>query len=125
MGDTAVQESNLESHARAELGRIGEEPGIIDWYLDVVRAFSSAGHSGGSAMVSIAVLERLLRFEPLSDLTDDPDEWIDRTEISGTPMWQNRRDGRAMSHDGGQTYYLVNEMTGSMETTPLHQSAKA
>jgi hypothetical protein len=112
-------DSNLVAHARRELERIGEEPGTIDWYLDVVRAFASYGHSGGSAMVTISVLERLLRFQPLSGLTDDPVEWIDRSEVSGTPWWQNVRDPRAMSHDGGETYWLVD----SDDTTAVHRSA--
>jgi hypothetical protein len=111
-------ESNLVIHARRELERIGEETYAVDWYLSVVRAFAAFGHSGGSAMVTICVLERLLRYQPLSALTDDPDEWIDRSEISGTPWWQNARDSRAMSHDGGKTYWLVD----SDDTTLVHHS---
>jgi poly(3-hydroxyalkanoate) synthetase len=111
-------ESNLVTHARRELERIGEELYAVDWFLSVIRAFAAFGHSGGSAMVTIPVLERLLRYQPLSSLTDDPDEWIDRSEIMDEPWWQNVRDPLAMSHDGGKTYWLVD----SDDTTLMHHS---
>jgi len=123
----AEPESNLFAHARYELERIGEEPFTVEWYLSVVRAFAAFGHTGTSAAVTLSVLERLLRFEPLTELTDDPAEWIDRSHVTLQPWWQNARDGRAMSHDGGKTYWLVNERdaAGSMETTPIHQSQES
>jgi len=119
--------SNLVSHARRELERIGEEPDTIDWYLSVVRAFTAFGHSGGSASVMLPVLERLLRFKPLSELTDDPAEWTDRSEISRMPWWQNTRDSRAMSHDGGKTYWMVHEAdaAGGSDAAPVHRSTPA
>lgn len=117
-------ESNLVSHARHELERLGEEGYVIDWYLTVVRAFASIDHSGGSAAAALPVLERLLRYEPLTDLTDDPAEWIDRGEVNGMPWWQNTRDSRAMSHDGGKTYWMVHEAdaAGWSDAVPVHQS---
>lgn len=119
---------SLVDHARRELERIGEEPETIDWYCRVIAEFASAGHSGGSAMVTIPVLHELLQFKALSPLTDDPDEWVDRTEISGgVPIWQNVRDSTAFSEDGGKTYWLLSERdaAGSMEATPLHTSEPA
>lgn len=122
---TKVPESGLVAHARRELERIGEEDYVIDWYLSVVRAFTGFGHSGGSASVMLSVLERLLRYEPLTELTDDPVEWIDRSEMSGMPWWQNARDSRAMSHDGGRTYWMTHEAdaAGGSDAAPVHQSA--
>ncbi len=116
---------SLIEHARRELERIGEEPDVIDWYCRVVAEFASAGHSGGSAMVAIPVLHELLQYRALGPLTDDPAEWMDRTEESGGhPMWQNRRDSTAFSDDGGKTYWLLAERdaAGSEEVTPLHRS---
>ena len=123
----ADPESNLVTHARRELERIAEEPFIIERYLSVVRAFAACGHSGTSAAVMTAVLERLLRYEPLSELTDDPAEWLDVSEISGMPWWQNVRDSRAMSHDGGITYWMVHEAdaAGGSDAAPVHRSAPA
>ncbi len=123
----ADPESNLVSHARRELERIGEEPGTIDWYLSVVRAFTAFGHSGTSADAMLPVLERLLRFKPLSELTDDPAEWIDRSELNGMPWWQNIRDHRAMSHDGGKTYWMTHDAdaAGGSDAAPVYRSAPA
>lgn len=112
----------LHEHARRELELIGEEPATIDWYLRVVDAFASYGHSGGSAEVTTAVLHDLLRYKPLSDLTNDPAEWIDRTEMSAHPLWwQNVRNPEAFSTDGGKTYYLLSEQVGD-GVTPIHQT---
>ena len=97
----------LEQHARRELELIGEEPGVIDWYCRVISEFDSAGHSGGSTSVAIPVLHELLQWHPLSPITNDPAEWIDQSHASGRPLWQNRRDCRAFSEDGGQTWKVL------------------
>lgn len=126
MTTTATFPTNMVEHARRELEGIGEEPDTIDWYCRVVAEFASYGHSGGSAAVTADMLGRLLRYEALRPITSDPAEWVDVSEMSGSPWWQNARDSRAMSHDGGQTYWLVNEREaagGSAETTPVHRSA--
>lgn len=119
-------ESNLVAHARRELRIIGEDTDTTRGLCRVVQAFADMGHSGGSAPYAIAYLERLLKYQPLSDLTDDPSEWIDRHAegLFPTPFWQSKRNPEAMSTDGGVTYYLLSEQTasGDIATTPLHQS---
>lgn len=99
--------SRLVEHARAELARIGEDQDVIDHIVGVIAKFCEFGHSGGSAMTIIPVIEKLLRGQALSPLTSDPAEWEDRSKMSGTPLWQNKRDSRAFSTDGGQTWTLV------------------
>lgn len=120
---------SLVEHARRELTRIGEDAATIEGIVRVVQAFADCGHSGGSAPFAIAYLEKLLRFEPLSPITDDPAEWKDRSGISGYPIWQNIRDSRAMSHDGGKTYWMVNEAeaeaAGSSDAVPVHRAEPA
>jgi len=101
--------TNLQDHARRELEMVGEDPDVIAWYLTVIEAFEAAGHSGGSASVAIPTLNRLLQFQNLMPLTDSPDEWLDRSLLGGTLMWQNMRDSSAFSEDGGKTYYLLDE----------------
>lgn len=97
--------SNLVVHARRELELIGEEPDTIDGYLKVIQAFADMGHSGGSAMVAIPVINRLLQFQNLTPLTDDPDDWIE----VGYDLWQNRRCSQMFSEDGGKTYTDVED----------------
>lgn len=121
---TEQVESPLVAHARRELERIGED--FIEPQLRVVRAFAEAGHSGASAAAALAQLERLLRFENLAPLTDDPSEWIDHTAISGgEPTWQSTRNPQAFSQDGGKTYYLLDEAEEARrrgEPRPMHTS---
>lgn len=111
---TATNDSRLVEHAQRELERCGqtaEDPGYAASLIAAIEAFVSYGHSGGSASVAIEQLHTLLQYRTLSPLTSDPDEWEDRSEISGTPMWQNRRDPAAFSTDAGQTWYFVDDRT--------------
>lgn len=99
-------------HARRELELIDEEPETIEGYLKAVQAFLDMGHSGGSASVVIPVIHELLQLKPLAPLTYEPDEWI-RHEgygIDGGDLWQNIRDSRIFSYDGGKTYYNVEDV---------------
>lgn len=110
----------LAEHARRELARIGEESSTVEKYVAVVEAFAAMGHSGGSAMIAANVVDKLIRYLPLAPLTDDPAEWVDRAEETGAEnWWQNARDSRAISHDGGRTYWLV----GDAGTTRTSESA--
>jgi hypothetical protein len=101
---------SLAEHARRELvlsGQYAEDPEYSESIIKAVEAFASYGHSGGSASVGIEQLYALLRFKTLSPLTSDPAEWVDQSEASGRPMWQNRRDPSVFSQDGGQTWYSI------------------
>jgi hypothetical protein len=104
--------SNLVEHARRELdllGQTAEDPAYAASLVAAVAAFASYGHSGGSAMCAIAQLHELLQFKALSPLTSDPDEWIDQSGVSGSPLWQNVRDSSAFSQDGGKTWWRLDE----------------
>lgn len=98
---------NLVEHAKRELALIGEDRGLADNLVEVVAKFAEFGHSGGSAPFAVSYLEKLLSFKPLSPITSDPAEWEDRSEMSGAPMWQNVRDPRVFSPDGGKTWSLL------------------
>jgi hypothetical protein len=100
--------SNLEKHAEYELKLLDEEPEIVEMYMNVVRAFSAFGHSGGSAMVAIPVITRLLSYENLSPLTVEKDEWIYHDQRHGN-VWQSTRNSKMFSTDGGKTYFNVDE----------------
>jgi hypothetical protein len=103
---------SLEEHARRELklcGQYDEDPEYSESIIRAVREFASYGHSGGSASVAREQLHTLLAFRTLSPITDNPEEWIDQSEASGVPMWQNRRDPTFFSTDGGKTWYTLEE----------------
>jgi hypothetical protein len=89
--------SALVSFAKEELAMLrGPEPCEMQDLIDanvikIVSAFADGGHSGSTAAYTIDIVEKLLRFDPLTPLTGAADEWMDVSEMSGTPMWQNRR----------------------------------
>ncbi len=107
--------SRLTEHAEYELSLIGmgantEDPinkAMHDHIIHMVSEFSKEGHSGFSAGYAINMLTKLLNFEPLSELTYAPDEWVDVSEMSGEPLWQNKRNSKIFSRDGGKTHYSL------------------
>lgn len=111
-------ESELMNHADRELRLVGYSPESEDmmdyqiWYqtMEMVSAFSQVGHSGGSAPYHIHILGQLLNFEALTPITNNPDEWINVSDFLSPPAtWQNCRDSRMFSFDGGKTYYNLDE----------------
>ena len=124
MSDEVIEESNLVKHAKRELELLGEEQEVVDAYMKIVKIFSDMGHSGSSGFIYIRTLNRLLLFENLTGLTDDPDEWFHHTEeVWGEPggIWQNVRNGEAFSSDGGKTYTLMSD-DKDPKKRPLHTS---
>lgn len=108
-----MSSSPLVAHAQYELDRAGMYDADADYgpgaiatqVLALVELFAGQEHSGMSAAYTLGLLEKLLRFQPLTPLTNNPDEWVDQSDISDTPLWQNRRSSSVFSHDGGQTWY--------------------
>lgn len=58
--------------------------------LELIEVFSKQGHSGLSASYCINVFTKLARYEPLSALTGNDDEWALVTD----DLFQNTRDSR-------------------------------
>ena len=88
---------SLVEYAKSELAKIGkDEDGLQDMInrdiLEIVEKFSNQGHSGFSAGYALSVLERLLRFKPISALTGEDSEWqqVSR-ERDGVKTYQNKR----------------------------------
>lgn len=83
--------------------------------LAMIAIWIQAGHSGGSAPMAVAMMERILSFNTLTPLTNNPDEWYQHGQIDDvTPemFWQNKRRGEAFSIDPTlQTYYLLEDTT--------------
>lgn len=105
-----TQESNLVKHARQELDRAllsdadSDYEGLIATaVLELVEVFARQGHSGGSAAMVTAILERVLRYQPLTPISSDPSEW---NEV-GEDVWQSRRNPAVFSADGGETWYSI------------------
>ncbi len=106
--------SNLVKHAIAEMRAAGwesDDPSCAA-IIHAVAAFSGGGWSGGSVGAGIGIMNKLLQFQPLTGITDDPDEWHHVAEgIAGEPnLYQSTRHPACFSHDGGKTYYNLDEL---------------
>jgi len=77
--------------------------------LQLVTDFAGQNHSGHSAAMVISITHKLLQFQNLSPITDNPDEWIQQRELVGFEVWQNRRNSTLFSSDGGKTYYGLDD----------------
>lgn len=96
--------------AKEELRRLrsSDEPDEMQDMMDahilrMVQTFSDEGHSGFSAGYAISILEKVLRFEPVTPLTGADDEW---NEVSSGPdmTHQNRRCGHVFKRADGTAY---------------------
>lgn len=118
-------------YAAMELGRFRDyedeaENEMVKNITDIVKLFQSQRHSGFSANYAINILERLLRFKPVSPLTGEDDEWhFVYKDSDGLETYQNQRcssvfkkvdengniiecydcDAICMSDDGGLTWF--------------------
>lgn len=111
-------ESNLVKHAKRELSlleKTSKEPmddlerELHDSIIEIVKTFSKVEHSGSSATWTIGVINKLLKFQNLTPLTKNRDEWNNVSEVMGRPCWQNNRNSAIFSEDCGETMYDVNK----------------
>lgn len=108
-----VIKSNLEKFAENELNIIlnkCEDAEAIEMQkimnndiLQIVKMFSEQGHSGFSASYAINILEKLLRFEPITPLTGNDDEWTELDYDKDT-KYQNKRCSRVFKDADGKAY---------------------
>lgn len=108
--------TTLAEHARRELELAGLFDGDSDYggmigpaVMEVIEVFASQGHSGASISIAGTIVHELLQRKTLTPLTYGPEEWEDRSEISGYPLWQNVRDSSVFSRDGGATHFKYGE----------------
>lgn len=102
--------SNLVAHAERELALLSDgEPDEMQEKLNrhilaMVMLFAEERHSGSSAAYASGILEKLLRYEPITPLTGADDEWKDVSHMGPNPLWQNRRCSRVFKEADGRAY---------------------
>lgn len=108
--------SNLVKHAEYELKLSGlldkdsDYDGMIGKaVLELVKTFSKQGHSGFSAHYTLDVFNRVANYKPLTPIGSDPDEWMNVSDMSTEPTWQNKRRSSTFSRDGGKTWYDIDD----------------
>jgi hypothetical protein len=98
--------SNLIDFAKKELDIVGmkEDDSEIsnramrEHILKMIEVFSDEGHSGFSANYAVAILQKLLKFEPLSPLTGEDSEWNLISEKEN--LYQNKRCSHVFRENG-------------------------
>lgn len=103
---------SLVQHAQRELELAGlfdknsdYDGGIAKAVMQLMRVFAKQGHSGFSAHQTLLIFLKLSNFENLTPITSNPEDWEDRSDICGEPMWQCKRNPALFSTDGGKTWY--------------------
>lgn len=95
--------------AKEELRRLrSDEPDemqdmIEAHVLKMVELFADEGHSGSSAPYTIGILEKVLRFEPVTALTGDNDEWVS-LDYGEDMAAQNKRCPHVFRRADGSAY---------------------
>lgn len=102
------RDGNLVAHAVRETAYLRDgEAGPNEWmaqhFVDMVRAFSTEGHSGMSAGWAIASLNPLLSFKPLGPLQGTDDEWCS-LNYGDDMKAQNKRCGHVFKRGDGTAY---------------------
>lgn len=107
------EKSNLVTFAENELNILidkcedeeakGMQKLISNDILQIVEVFSQQGHSGFSANYAINLINKLLRYEPISPLTGADDEW-NKLDYADNIKYQNKRCPRVFKDAEGKAY---------------------
>jgi hypothetical protein len=108
--------SKLVEHAERELKLAGlfdpdsDYAGMLaESVLELVRTHSHQGHSGMSHAMTLQIFNKVVNFEALTPLTNNPEEWQLQEFGPTTHCWQNKRQSSCFSYDGGKTYSDIND----------------
>ncbi|MFD9893317.1 hypothetical protein ACFWY9_28565 [Amycolatopsis sp. NPDC059027] len=112
----------LGTHAIAEL----DYQGVVDperaALISIVGAFADFPYTSFAALLD--KVQKLIHFQPLSELTNDPDEWqLQDTLTGGQSVWQSKRWPDAWTYDPTfAVYFLLSGHnggpTGPFNTVP-------
>jgi len=109
--------SSLVEHAKREFLKAGYKPideceddpdkWIQESVLELLEVFSKQGHSGSSAPYAIHYFQKLAAFEPIAPVMCTDDEWVDVSNCSDDPDYQNNRCSAVFKKGvDGKPYYL-------------------
>lgn len=100
---TLVEHAERELRAAGLFDEDSDYGGMLGTsVLELVRKFAEQGHSGVSAALATSLAEKLMRYEPLTPLTGEDDEWLLVSDMGGkdrTPLHQNNRFSAVFKED--------------------------
>jgi hypothetical protein len=98
--------TQLGTHAIAELTYQGVDETRKGNIVAIVGGFADFSDEERPEVVEQVM--KLLSFEVLSDLTDDPDEWVAKDDvIPGQQIWQSNRWPDAWSYSADHSNYFL------------------
>lgn len=112
-----IQTQSLIEHAKRELKLSHEPDDIVAWYEKMLILCTKESPFSDIPNSQLRLLQRLLQRDVLSELTDNPKEWV---RLNGN-VWQNTRDPKSFSYDGGKTYHTLGD--GPNDSTPSYYEA--
>lgn len=101
--------SNMTEYAESELRIAGMYDGdeynrmVADAVVEIVGKFADQGHSGFSAGMVSSILDKVLRYEPLTPLTGEDSEWV-TLDYGGDMVGQNKRCSHVFKRADGTAY---------------------
>lgn len=108
--------SNLTDHAKKELELAGLFDADSDYdgmlgnaVMALVKVFAKQGHSGFSAGRTLAIFNEVANFRNLTPIGTTDGEWMNVSENSNGPLWQNTRRSSTFSRDAGKTWYDIDD----------------
>lgn len=98
---------SLREFARDEMQRAGlfdkgsDYDGMMgEAVMKMIDVFADEGHSGFSANMAISIFNKVARYEPLTPLTGEDDEWTEYAH----GRWQNKRCPHVFKDEDGDAY---------------------
>lgn len=89
----ARKEMELSGWAKPEAMYGGMMPSAV---IDMQKIFAMEGHSGMSASIAVSIFEKVSRFQPLTPLTGEDDEWTEYYD----GCFQNKRCSHVFKENG-------------------------
>lgn len=115
--DHMVREMEIMDRLQGEDIIDGDDPlhdyanSITESIKELMEVFISQGHSGMSAELTLRYFEMLARFQAITPLDDNPDDWVEvgREYNSGTKFstYQSKRHSSVFSEDHLRTWYDI------------------
>lgn len=127
----------LEDNCRDDEEALKMQKLVTKDVMQIIQTFVEQQHTGFSANYMLNILERLLRFKPLTPIEDKPEDWEDCSSLGlealqhkrctsvfkrpdGTAYWV---EGRIFTDDGGKSWYTSKDSSIDIEfpfNVPLH-----